>query len=145
MTALVLRRILELRAELYCSVPAPARIEQHGARERNEIGVACFENRFRVAWIADEADRAGDDTGFAADLRGERHLVARSDRHFCIGYGPAAGDRDVIAAERLQGARVYDGIGRPPRPCDEIAAGNLGAERATGPRRAQCREDFERE
>src|SRR6201996_1430323 len=72
----VLRRGFDLAAELGGGVPAPARVVEHAARQRDDVGAAGSDDLLGLLRFGDQADRDGGEAGLLLDLFGERHLIA---------------------------------------------------------------------
>src|SRR6266478_6754486 len=72
----ILRRRFDLAAEFGGGVPAPARVVEHGARQRDHVGLARYDDVFRLFRLGDQADRDGVDAGRLPDGLRERHLIA---------------------------------------------------------------------
>ena len=70
-----------LVVELELGVQRPVRIEQRLATDRDQIGLALFENGLGLVGMHDQPDRHGPDLDFAADGLGERHLEAVAARN----------------------------------------------------------------
>src|SRR3990172_4720905 len=86
----VLRRIPGLGAEHDRGMLRPARIEEHGTGERDEVRLAARNDLFGLLRIADESDRTGGDARFLPDALGVRNLITRADRNFGIEHDAAA-------------------------------------------------------
>ena len=56
-------------------MPAPMRIVEHGARERDHVGLAFRDDRFGSPWGGDETHGAGGDAGLAPDFFGKRNIM----------------------------------------------------------------------
>src|SRR5688572_30744684 len=67
---LVWRGILYVTAEHDCGVATPARIEQHGACEGDEIGLTLGDDRLRLLRVGDQPDGPRGDARLALHLCG---------------------------------------------------------------------------
>src|SRR5262245_53231778 len=76
----VLRRCRHLAAELGGSMPAPARVVEHAAGERDHVGLAGGDDLLGLLGLGDQADRHGGDAGGLLDRLRERHLVTGPER-----------------------------------------------------------------
>src|SRR5512139_1711744 len=72
----ILRRPRHVSAECLGGVPAPMRIVQEYAPERNQIGLSLRHDLLGVLGLDDQPDRSGRDAGLLLDARGDRHVVA---------------------------------------------------------------------
>src|SRR5215217_8784197 len=104
--ALILRRACDLAAELERGMPAPMRIVENRARERDLIGLALGEQRLGLFRRDDEPDHARRDGGFAAYLLGERRIVAGRGRIARVRGDSAGRDAHEVEAGALQGLRT---------------------------------------
>src|SRR5580693_298282 len=102
MRALVLRRIMDLLAELHGRMPRPARIEKHATAERDHVGLSVGDNVLGLLCLSDKADGHRRNTGLAADSLRERHLIARSDLQLLLRHRAAARRGNVITAAFLE-------------------------------------------
>ncbi|MBA7712262.1 hypothetical protein ES703_121234 [subsurface metagenome] len=77
----VLRRCRNFAAEFGRSVPAPARIVEHAAGQRDHVGLAGRHDLLGLLRFGDQADRHGDEAGGFLDRLRERYLVAGAERY----------------------------------------------------------------
>lgn len=126
--AQILARRFDRGAEGLRGAHGEVRIAEQFASDENEIGLSGFQNRFGLLWFGDHADGAGEDFGIAADLRGERDLVAGTDGDFGVERVAAGGGIDEIDAERLDVAGELDGVFDGPAAFDPIGGGDAEEE-----------------
>jgi hypothetical protein len=79
--------VLEIagQAEMFGGVESPERIEQHLAREEDEVCTTVLQDLLSKVRGSDHPDRARRDIGFMTDLLGKRYLVTWSARKVGIG------------------------------------------------------------
>src|SRR2546426_3566608 len=77
----VLRRRENLATEFGGGVPAPARVVEHGTRERDHVGLAGRNDLFSLLRFRDQADGDGGKPGGLPDRLREQHLVAGTERY----------------------------------------------------------------
>src|ERR1700704_873434 len=102
MRALVLWRIVPLLAHRYRGVPGPARVEQHAAAERDQVGLAAREDVLGVLGLGDEPDRDGGGGRIPPAAPRERHLIARPNLQLLLRHRAAARGGDVVATALLE-------------------------------------------
>ena len=110
-------------------MPAPARVVEERAGERDAIGPAFGDNRFGLMRVGDHADRLHRYVAGLFDRGGERYLVARRDARPRRRTDAAGGDADVIEADVAQLAGKYAGLIRRDPAVNPVGAGNAHAER----------------
>ena len=74
----ILRWRDDLCAQARRSVPGPARVIKHRARQRNEVGAAVGNDGLGLLGFGDQANRDHRHVDMAADVFGQAHLVART-------------------------------------------------------------------
>ena len=77
LAAQVLAGAANLRAKVRRGMPGPARIVEHGPRQRDQIGVARGENGLRLVEVGDEADGDHGNLDRPLDFSRQRNLIAR--------------------------------------------------------------------
>ena len=60
-------------------MPRPARIEDHAARESDDICLLILQNIFRLLKFGNQADGNGWNFGLTTNAFRERHLIIRTD------------------------------------------------------------------
>jgi hypothetical protein len=70
--------------EFRCRVKRPARLAQHSSPEKHSIGRARLHNLLRLLRLCYQANRGCRHIGLRPNLRSERHLVTRGDRHLLM-------------------------------------------------------------
>src|SRR6266853_5446187 len=78
----VLRRRFDLAAEFGRGVPAPARVVEHAARQRDHVGLTGRDDVLGLLGFGDQTDRRGGHAGGLLDALRERHLIAGRKRYF---------------------------------------------------------------
>src|SRR3954452_21440827 len=91
-------------------MPAPARVVEERAGERDAIGPAFGDNGFGLMGGGDHADSLDRYVAGLFDRGGERYLVARRDARPRRRTDAAGGDADVIEADVAQLAGKYAGL-----------------------------------
>ena len=103
-------------------------VAEEFAGDEDEIGLAGLEDVFGLLGFGDHADGAGEDFGVAADLLGERDLVAGADGDLGVEGVAAGGGVDEIDAEGLDVAGELDGVFNRPAAFDPIGGGDAEEE-----------------
>src|SRR5438874_13557599 len=88
--ARVLGRAGYIGAERIGRMPAPARVIEERASERDTIGPPFGDNRLGLMRVGDHADRLDGDLAVAFDGLGKRHLISWSDGRLRLRRNPAA-------------------------------------------------------
>ena len=116
--------------------PAPVGVVQHGASERDHIGLAFGDDRLGLLGRGDQPDRTRRDAGLALHLFGELHVRIGNQGGPRVGADAAGGNADEIDAEGLEFPAESNGIvGREPA-VDPVVSGNPGAERHPADRKS---------
>src|SRR5512135_1578568 len=141
----VLRRVLDLYAELLRRVPHPARVVQEAARERDHVGLALRDDALGLLRIGDQADRAHGDRRALLHLLGERQLVAWRHLDTLLRHQPAARYAHVVEADARELARVGHRVVGLEAALEPVARGDARAQAAIPrPGLAQRARDLER-
>ncbi len=125
-------------------MPAPARVVQHGARQRDHVGLAGGDDVLGLLCFRDQADRDGGDAGGFLDRLRERHLVAGTERNFLQRRYAAGRGIDPVDAALFQLVSEFDGLREVPTALDPVGRRNLDADGLVGrKRRAHRVEHFQ--
>src|SRR5262249_26901218 len=127
--ALISRRPREFRAEDLRGMPGPVRIVEKGARQRDHIGLAFGNDRFRLFGIDDHADDANRQAGLATYVLGDRNVESRLILPAALRRNIARGNIDVIDPYFFERLGHLDRVIGSQAAVYPIGAGNARAER----------------
>src|SRR6185312_14481964 len=125
----ILRGRRHFAAELGRRVPAPARVVEHAARERDHVGLAGGYDVLGLFRFGDQADRHGGDARRLLHALRQRYLVAGAERNLLQGRYAARGDVDPVDAALLQFLGKFDRLRQVPAALDPIGGGDADADR----------------
>ncbi len=121
----VLRRHAHLGAKAGRSVPRPVRIVEYRAGEGDQVGIAFFQRHFRLLRVGDQPHANHRDSYLLANIAGERQLIPRPNGDRLLGRQTAAGDVNIVAAQRFQLLAKLNGLFAVPAAFDQSVADNL--------------------
>nr|GEU28584.1 hypothetical protein [Tanacetum cinerariifolium] len=135
LAAQILARCAHLAAQRGGRMPRPARVVQHGARQRHQVSVAVGDDGLGVQRLGNQAHGHDRDTDHLLDGARQRHLVAGTDGNLLVRMQAAAGDVDHVDAALLEHfthrLRLLDGkAARHP-----VGGRDAHADRAVGRKR----------
>ena len=119
--AQILRRHTDLGAKAGRCVPRPVRIVEYRAGEGDQVGIAILQRRLRLLRVGDQPHANHRDCHLLANIAGERQLVSRPNGDRLLRRQTAAGDVNIVTAQRFQLLAKLNGLLAVPAATQSVA------------------------
>ena len=110
-------------------MPRPVRIVEYRAGEGDQVGIAILQRRFRLLRVGDQPHANHRDGYLLANIAGERQLVSRPNGDRLLRRQTAAGDVNIVTAQRFQLLAKLNGLLAVPAAFDPVGCRQPDAHR----------------